>query len=149
MVVGTRAHELALCAVYDSPLRCLCDLPRVYRDKPGLEFLRALPAAWDDTIALDGQIGEYYVVARRSGDDWRVSAITNEQAREIEIDRAFLGNEGVYDVTVYADSADSDKDANAIEIFQTTVDLASPELPQTFKVRLARDGGWNAVLRKR
>ena len=61
----------------DSPLRCLCDLPRVYKDQPGLDYLRALPATWDDTVALDGAIGEFYVAARRSGDDWYVSGITN------------------------------------------------------------------------
>lgn len=144
MVVGTRAHELALCMLLDSPLRCLCDLPRVYRGQPGLEYLRELPAAWDDTIALDGQIGEYCVLARRSGTTWRVSAITNEKPREIEIKLDFLDPDKTYEAVYYQDSPESDKDANAIEIKRAVVHQGDAAL-----IKTVRNGGWNAVFVER
>lgn len=143
-VVGTRARELALCQIFDSPLRTLCDLPENYRGQPGLEFLRALPAVWDETTALDGEIGEFVVVARRSGDDWYVSAITNEKARETTLAFDFLADGAEYEATIYADAPESDADANAISISTKTVKKGDVET-----LKLARDGGWNVVLKKK
>ena len=143
-VVGTRAHELALCMLLDSPLRCLCDLPRVYKDQPGLEYLRALPATWDDTVALDGAIGEFYVAARRSGDDWYVSGITNEQARAFAVPLDFLDEGASYDAAIYADAPESDADAAAIDITSKTVVKGD-----VLNFTAVRDGGWNAVLKRK
>ena len=142
-VVGTRAHELALCMIYDSPLRCLSDLPRNYQNQPGLEYLRNLPPVWDETIALDGQIGEFYVVARRSGDDWYVSGITNEEARSFSTKLDFLGD-GEYDAVLYADAPESDQDAMKISISTKTFRKG-----ETFNVDAVREGGWNVVLKKK
>ncbi|MBQ9813635.1 MAG: glycoside hydrolase family 97 catalytic domain-containing protein [Thermoguttaceae bacterium] len=144
MVVGTRAHELALCAVLDSPLRCLCDLPRVYRGQKGLEYLVGLPATWDDTIALDGEIGEFYAVARRSGSNWLVSAITNEKARTLDLTLDFLDDGAEYDATFYRDAPESDQDANAIEITRGAVRKGD-----AIQAAMVRDGGWNAVFVKK
>ena len=143
-VVGTRAHELALCMLLDSPLRCLCDLPRVYKDQPGLEYLRALPATWDDTVALDGAIGEFYVAARRSGEDWYLSGITNEQSRAFAVTLDFLDDGASYDATFYADAPESDADAAAIDITSKTVVKGD-----VLNFTAVRDGGWNAVLKRK
>ena len=144
MVVGTRAHELALCMVLDSPLRCLCDLPRVYRGQKGLEYLVDLPATWDDTIALDGEIGEFYAVARRNGSDWHVSAITNEKARTLDLTLDFLDGGAEYEATFYRDALESDQDANAIEITRGVVRKGD-----AVEASMVRDGGWNAVFVKK
>ena len=143
MVLGTRAHELALCVALDSPLRCLCDLPRVYREQKGLEFLKALPAAWDETKALDGEIGEFCAMARRSGDRWFVSAFTNEKARELEIPLDFL-DDAEYQVVYYRDAPDSDKDATAIDVATETVRGGDSE-----KIQMTGIGGWNAIYTKK
>ena len=142
-VVGTRAHELALCMIYDSPLRCLADLPRNYKNQPGLEYLRDLPAVWDETLALDGRIGEFYVVARRSGDDWFVSGVTNEEARSFSVKFDFL-EDGEYDAALYADPPESVQDATQISISTKTFRKG-----ETFTVDAVREGGWNVVLRPR
>ena len=60
-VQGTRAAELALFVIYDSPLGCVCDHPDHYRDQPGADFLDVVPTVWDDTRVLDGAVGEYLV----------------------------------------------------------------------------------------
>ncbi|MBR5757553.1 MAG: glycoside hydrolase family 97 protein [Thermoguttaceae bacterium] len=142
-VVGTRAHELALCMIYDSPLRCLADLPRNYKNQPGLEYLRDLPPVWDETIALDGQIGKFYVVARRSGENWRVSGITDEEARSFSISLDFL-SDGDYEGVVYADSPESDKDATQISISTQTFHKGD-----VLNIEAVREGGWNVVLKKK
>ncbi len=141
--VGTRARELALCMIYDSPLRTLCDLPSVYAGKPGLEFLRELPTVWDDTTALDGEIGEFVAVARRSGEVFYLSALTNDKARSLDVRLDFLEDDAEYEATIYADASETDSDANAISITTQTFkkgDLAT--------LKMARDGGWNAIFRK-
>ncbi len=75
----TRAHQLALAVVYYSPLQFLYwgDRPSAYKGEPEIEFFDRVPTVWDDTKVLDGQIGRYISVARRSGDDWFVGTICN------------------------------------------------------------------------
>ncbi|HEX8119069.1 MAG TPA: glycoside hydrolase family 97 catalytic domain-containing protein, partial [Pyrinomonadaceae bacterium] len=69
-VMTTRAHGLAMYVVYESPLQMVADHPGAYRGQPGAEFLRDVPASWDETRVLAGEIGKYIVVARRRGRDW-------------------------------------------------------------------------------
>jgi alpha-glucosidase len=83
----------------------LSDSPTAYRGEPGAEFLKVVPATWDETKVLDGKIGEYVVIARRHGADWFVGAMTDD-ARKISIPLGFLGT-GAYDATVYADTRDT------------------------------------------
>ena len=109
-----------------------------------MDYLRALPATWDDTVALDGAIGEFYVAARRSGDDWYVSGITNEQARAFAVPLDFLDEGASYDAAIYADAPESDSDAAAIDITSKTV-VKGDALTFT----AVRDGGWNAVLKRK
>lgn len=41
------------------------------------------------TVALDGKVGEYVAIARLHGDNWYVGALTNWDAREVELDLSF------------------------------------------------------------
>src|ERR1044072_8627122 len=91
LVMTTRAHQLAMYVVYESPLQMVADSPSAYRGQPGSEFLRVVPASWDETRVLEGKIGEAIVVARRRGREWFVGAMTNEQPREIRVPLRFLG----------------------------------------------------------
>jgi alpha-glucosidase len=90
----TSAHQLAMAAVFYSPLNFLYwyDEPAKFRGaQPALEFLDQCPTIWDETVALAGAIGEHVVVARRSGARWFVGAMTNEQPRSLTLPLAFLG----------------------------------------------------------
>ena len=107
-VMTTRAHQLAMFVVYESPFACVSDDPGAYKGQAGAEFLKIVPATWDETRAIGGRIGEYVVVARRSGRDWYVGALNNEEAREITVPLIFLGDP-VYNATVYADGAKADE----------------------------------------
>jgi alpha-glucosidase len=103
VVLGTRAHHLAMYVVYESPLQMLVDYPAAYRGQPGAEFLKGVPASWDETRVLDGQIGDYVVVARRKGQDWFIGAMT-DAPRTLMVPLSGLG-EGPFEAVVYADTA--------------------------------------------
>ena len=91
MSQGTRCRQLAEYVIFESPFNMLCDSPSNYRDEDECtRYIAEIPTVWDETIALDGKVGEYTVIARRSGDRWYVGGITNWDEREIEIDLSEL-----------------------------------------------------------
>ncbi len=91
MSQGTRCRQLAEYVIFESPFNMLCDSPSSYRDEDECaKYIAGIPTVWDETIALDGKVGEYVVIARRSGDRWYVGGITNWEEREIEIDLSDL-----------------------------------------------------------
>lgn len=104
-VMTTRAHQLAMYVVYESPFACVSDSPGAYRGHASADFLRVVPTSWDETRALGGDIGEYVIVARRRGREWYVGAMTNERAREVRLPLDFLDGGGDYRLTLYADGA--------------------------------------------
>ena len=106
-VMGTRCHQLAMFVVYESPLTMVCDDPAAYRGQPGLSFLQQVPTSWDETRVINGKIGQYITIARRSGTDWYLGAMTNWTSRKIRIPLAFLGR-GQYEADIYQDGPDAD-----------------------------------------
>ena len=105
----THAHQLALSVVYYSPLQYLYwyDNPKHYRGEKEIEFFDAVPTVWDETKVLNGEIGEFITVARRSGDEWFIGAITNNESRTIHIPCSFLKKGVTYDATFYYDNEES------------------------------------------
>ncbi|MBQ9193163.1 MAG: glycoside hydrolase family 97 protein [Bacteroidales bacterium] len=92
MSQDTRCHQLAEYLVFDAPLTMLCDSPSNYLQEPECtEFIASVPTVWDETVALDGKIAEYVVIARRSGSTWYVGVLGNWDARDLEIDLSPLG----------------------------------------------------------
>ena len=107
MSQGTRCRQLAEYVVFDSPLNMLCDSPSNYMDEPECTaFIASVPTVWDETRGLDGKVGEYIAMARRSGDEWYVGAMTDWSARELVFDLSFLP-EGEYKVVVYKDGVNA------------------------------------------
>ena len=71
------------------------------REPESTDFIAAIPTVWDESIVLDGKMGEYIVTARRKGDVWYIGGITDWTARDIEVD--YLKTESmltVSDVTI-------------------------------------------------
>lgn len=105
-VKNTKAHQLAMSVVYYSPITFLYwyDLPNVYKGEKELDFWKYCPTVWDESKALQGEIGEYIVQARRSGNDWFVGAMNGLQARDITLNTAdFLQKGKKYQVEIYND----------------------------------------------
>lgn len=95
-IKNTKAHQLAMPVVYYSPITFLYwyDLPNVYNGEKELDFWKHCPTVWDESKALAGEIGEYIVQARRSGDEWFVGAMNGLTARDITIDTSSFLQKG-------------------------------------------------------
>lgn len=105
-VKNTKAHQLAMPVVYYSPITFLYwyDLPDVYKGEKELDFWKHCPTVWDESKALAGEIGEYIIQARRTGNDWFVGAMNGLQARNITLNTAdFLQKGKKYRVEIYND----------------------------------------------
>lgn len=95
-VQTTRAHGLAMYVVYLSPLGSVADSPDTYVASPaGFDFIREVPASWDETRFLAGETGEYIVLARRKGTRWYLGAMNGGTARTVTIPLSFLGKKPV------------------------------------------------------
>lgn len=109
--VGTRCHQLGMYVVYESPLQMLADSPsNYYREPECMEFLSQVPVVWDETRVLKASVGEYIVVARRSGDTWFIGGMTGEKGQKFEIDLDFI--KGNKTLTCWEDGVNVELNAN-------------------------------------
>jgi alpha-glucosidase len=116
---GTRCQQLAMYVVYFGPVQMLSDSPSHYWEETDImDFLSDVPTVWDETFPLDGKIGDFALVARRSGSTWYVGGLTDENAREVDIDFSFLG-EGSYQADIYMDGANAHR--NGIDFKRTAM----------------------------
>lgn len=109
--VGTRCHQLGMYVVYESPLQMLADSPsNYYREPECMEFLSQVPVVWDETRVLKASVGEYIVVARRSGDTWFIGGMVGEKGQKFEIDLDFI--KGNKTLTCWEDGVNVELNAN-------------------------------------
>lgn len=134
MSQGTRCHQLAEYLVFDAPLTMLCDSPSNYLREPECtDWIAAVPTVWDETVALDGKIGEYVVMARRKGDRWYVGALNGWMERDLTLDLRFLPAGAA---VVFADGPNAHRAARDYR----RVSLVLDGSPVT--IHLAPGGGW-------
>jgi alpha-glucosidase len=108
MVMGTRAHQLALYVVFQSHLQMVSDYPERYRGERDFAFIRQVPATWDETRVLAGEPMKFIAIARRSGDEWFVGCLTDWDARDLEVPLDFLPpGPGPFVAEIYADAPDA------------------------------------------
>lgn len=102
---NTHAHQLAASVVFYSPLQTILwyDTPARYHGEPEIEWFERLRTVWDDSRVLSGYPGEHVVMARRSGDDWWLGAMTNNDARDLSVDFSFLEPGATYTARVFTD----------------------------------------------
>jgi alpha-glucosidase len=136
---GTRAHSIALFVILNSPMTMLPDSPSdYYREKECTEFLEKIPVVWDETRLLQGRIAEYTVLARRSGNEWYVGAITDRNERYIDLATGFLAP-GQYKLEAIADGLNSSKRAE--DYMKIEMNFKAGDL---LKLKLEPGGGWAA-----
>ncbi|MCC9137815.1 glycoside hydrolase family 97 protein [Pontibacter silvestris] len=137
MSQGTRTRQLAEYVVFESPLNMMADNPSNYMKEPeSTKFIAAVPEVWDNTVALDGKIAEYIAIARQKGNEWYIGALTNWDARELELDLSCLG-EGNYKAEVFRDGVNADRVASDYK--REVIDV-----PQNrkLKIYMAPGGGY-------
>ena len=137
MSQGTRCRQFAMYVIFESPFNMLCDSPCNYEKEPvSTEFIAAIPTVWDETVALDGKVGEYAVMARRKDDAWYVGGMTNWNGRYVTVDLSFLP-EGTYDVEKYVDGYESHVLARDFRVEKQSADNTAK-----IKVWMAAGGGF-------
>lgn len=113
-VSSTLSKQLALYVTMYSPMQMAADLPENYLGHPAFEFIRNVPVNWEITTPLAGEIGDYFVTARkdRFSDDWYVGGVTDEQHRTLEVPLHFLQDHRTYQATLYRDAPETDWQTN-------------------------------------
>lgn len=104
----TYAHELALSIIFESGLQHFADRCEGFDNLPDgpKEFLRHVPAAWDDIKFISGFPGKQVILARRKADNWYMAGINGEDKNGvITPDLGFLKPGKVYRVTLISDGA--------------------------------------------
>ena len=122
----THAHQLAMAAVYYSPLQTLFwyDQPKASNDEPELEFWNKIPTTWDETRVIQGEISKYITTARRNGKDWFVGTLTSNEGRTLKIKLDFLPKGIKYTANIYADDSTLTS-TTKVGIQRITVDSAT------------------------
>lgn len=143
LMIGTRAHMLAMYVVLESYLNMVADYPQAYEAQPGFDFLKKIPTTWDETKVINANVDEYLTIARRKDQDWFVGTINSSKARTIEVSFDFLPS-GNYEAVIFADTEDSASDPNQLHIKKLTINSAVK-----MKIKLASGGGHAIILTKK
>ena len=140
MSMGTRCHQLAMYVVFESPLQMLADSPSNYLREPEcMEYLKDVPTVWDETRVIKAKVGDFLVLARRSGATWYLAGMTDETAREFELKLDFL-EDGQYHFSLYQDGPNAERHGNDFVLKKGKTDKT-----QKLKIRMATAGGFAAV----
>ena len=143
--LGTRAHQMAQYVVYHQTLGFVSDAPTEYRKFPEImEFLKHVPTIWDETKPLQGKIGEFAVMARRSDKEWYVGGLSNWTERTLDVDFSFLTPGIPYKAYIIEDVPEKNNDTSSTTGDATackchTIDVTS-QTRMSFK--LAEGGGF-------
>lgn len=137
MSQGTRVHQLAMYAIFYSPLTMLADSPSNYiKEQESTDFISAVPTTWDETVTIEGEVGEYIAMARRHGDVWYVAALNNWDERDLELDLSFL-DEKEYKAEIFQDGVNADKAARDYKRIEENITTDTPH-----EIHMAPGGGY-------
>lgn len=97
-------HHMALLTAFESSIVHIAESPENLKYFLGRDIMKRLPAAWDESLLLEGTPTEYATIARRKGVDWWVSGInTNERTCKVKFD--FLEEGRTYTAYIYRDGS--------------------------------------------
>ena len=143
MAFGSRAHQVAMFVVFESPLQMMCDSPTLYKkEQETTDFITQIPTTWDETVVLKAAVSDYIVLARRKGEIWFLGAMTDWTARDFDIDLSFLG-EGKYDIQIFRDGINTDRNAMDYKFEKDIVQKDSK-----IHMSMSSGGGWAAIIKK-
>ncbi|MRX68216.1 alpha-glucosidase [Flavobacterium resistens] len=143
MSQGTRCHQLALYTIFEAPLQMMADSPTAYmKEQESTDFIAKVPTVFDETIALDGEVGKYVSIARKKDNIWYLGAITNWDSREITIDFSFLEKGKKFQAEIFSDGLNADKAAVDYKKEIITVDSTTK-----LKYHLANGGGLAMIIK--
>jgi alpha-glucosidase len=139
MSLGTRCQQLAMFIVFESPLTVMADSPtNYYKEKECTGFIARIPTVWDRTVPLNCKVGEYVSVARKSGREWFLGAMTSWTPRKLNIKLDFLPK-GNYTIEFFRDGINADR--NAMDYKREVRAITDTD---ELTIDLAPGGGWAA-----
>ncbi|TRX25190.1 glycoside hydrolase family 97 protein [Flavobacterium franklandianum] len=139
---GTRCHQLALYTIFEAPLQMMADSPTAYiKEQESTDFIAKIPTTFDETVALNGEVGKYISIARKKGSTWYLGAITNWNGRDITIDFSFLEKGKTFEADLFTDGLNAEKAPVDYKREKITVDSSTK---MTF--HLASGGGLSAII---
>ncbi|CAM3464043.1 glycoside hydrolase family 97 protein [Flavobacterium chungbukense] len=143
MSQGTRCHQLALYTIFEAPLQMMADSPTAFmKEQESTDFIAKIPTTFDETVALNGEVGKYVSIARRKGNTWYLGTITNWDSRDITIDFSFLEKGKKFQAEIFSDGLNADKAATDYKKETVTVDSTTK-----LKYRLAGGGGLAMIIK--
>jgi alpha-glucosidase len=145
MVTGTRAHQVAMYTVFESPLQMMCDSPSLYKkEQETVDIITQIPTVWDETIVLEAAVSDYIVVARRSGEDWYLGAMTDWEPRDFDIALSFLNENTDYSVQIFKDGINADRNAMDYKVDEKTMSSTTP-----LQIHMSSGGGFSAIFKEK
>ena len=139
----TIGSQLTIPVLIEAGIPCMADKDTTYLREDLRGLFEDLPAAWDETRFISGEVGEYVTLARRSGDTWYIAGNTNDTARTEHIDFAeYVGGQDEYLAQIWYDGPD-DNDKTDIAVEKINVTAAD-----SIDVKVARKGGFTIKLTK-
>ena len=139
---GTRCHQLALYMIFEAPLQMMADSPTAYiKEQESTDFIAKIPTTFDETVALDGSVGNYISMARKKGHNWYLGAITNWNGRDVTIDFSFLEKGKTFEADLFTDGLNAEKAAVDYTREKITVDSTTKMI-----FHLASGGGLSAII---
>lgn len=145
----TLAHQLALYAVIYSPVQMAADLVEHYEANPKpLQFIKDVGVDWSETKVLNGEVGDFVTIVRkeRKTDNWFLGSITDENAREIEVDFNFLDDNITYEAIIYKDGKNAHWNNNPLDISIESIEIKKES---KLKFQLAAGGGLAISIKKK
>lgn len=143
-VQSTLANQLALYVVLYSPMQMAADLPENYLNHPAFEFIQSVEVDFDETIILNGEIGDFITVAREKNDEWFIGSINDENPRTIKINFDFLDKDKTYSAKIFKDAPETNYLTNPGKVVIETITVAAGD---SIEVILSAAGGFAAVLK--
>lgn len=141
----TLAHQLALYVVIYSPIQMACDLPEHYtkdgKIHPAFQFITDVGVDWETTRALDGEVGDFVVIARKEkgSGNWFVGGITDENKRAQTLTFDFLEAGKKYKAIIYKDGPEAHWDKNPQDYAIETIEIDSNA---SVSIEMAAGGGF-------
>lgn len=138
-VKTTISKQLAQYVVIYSPLQMASDLYEAYEGVKAFDFISDVPTDWEQTKVLDAVIGDYVVTARqeRGGSDWYLGAITDENARTLDVPLSFLGK-GKWMAQIYEDTPQTSYETSPETYQYREAEVSAKEV---LSLKLATSGG--------
>lgn len=147
-VNATICNQLALYLTMYSPLQMAADFPEHYmKYSDAFQFIKDVAVDWRKSKYLFAEPGDYLIVTRQAKDSgqWFVGGVTDELSRSFDVPMSFLDAGENYEVTLYADSEDSDYKTNPQSYVISKVNVTSESV---VPVTMAPGGGFAISIRK-